>query len=50
MDLSDGDNDKESKFTVLMGSGYSAVLLEWLFQDNREDVALLTSDMVMITW
>lgn len=46
VDLSDGDSDKESKFTVLMGSGYSAVLLEWLFQDNREDVALLTSNMV----
>ena len=24
-----------------MGSGYSAVLIEWLFQDNKEDVALL---------
>lgn len=32
---------KESNFTVLMGSGYSAVLIEWLFQDNKEDVALL---------
>lgn len=32
--------DKEENFTVLMGN-YSAVLLEWLFQDNREDVELL---------
>lgn len=35
---------KEANFTVLMGSGYSAVLIEWLFQDNREDVELLTNE------
>jgi len=45
-DISDGDVDKESKFTVLMGSGYSAVLLEWLFQDNIEDVKLLMDEDV----
>lgn len=39
-DHSDGDLDKESNFTVLMGN-YSAVLIEWLFQDNKEDVKLL---------
>lgn len=32
--------DFESNFTVLMGN-YSAVLLECLFQDNKEDVLLL---------
>lgn len=37
LDLSDGDYDKENNFTVLMGS-YSAVLLEWLFMDNRSDL------------
>ena len=40
-DKSDGDLDKESNFTVLIGSGYYAVLLEWLFQDNEDDVELL---------
>ena len=33
--------NKEANFTVLSGSGYFAVLLEWLFQDNKEDVELL---------
>ena len=33
--------DFESNFTVLMGSGYWGVLIEWLFQDNKEDVELL---------
>lgn len=27
-----------------MGSGYSAVLIEWLFQDNKEDVKLLQDE------
>lgn len=40
-DISDGDIDKEAAFTVLMGSNYQAVLLEWLFQDNELDVILL---------
>lgn len=46
LDYSDGDPDKESNFTVLMGKDYWAVLLEWLFQDNKEDVALLEDDRV----
>ena len=46
MDMSDGDVDKEENFTVLMGNSYWAVLLEWLFQDNKEDVALLEDDEV----
>ena len=33
--------DFESNFTVLMGSGYMAVLIEWLFQDCKMDVERL---------
>lgn len=35
------NKDFEANFTVLMGSGYMGVLIEWLFQDNKEDVELL---------
>lgn len=35
------NKDFEENFTVLMGSGYMAVLIEWLFQDNKEDVKSL---------
>lgn len=45
-DPSDGDPDKEANFTVLMGNNYWGVLLEWLFQDNLDDVALLEDDSV----
>lgn len=45
-DSSDGDPDKEANFTVLMGNNYWGVLLEWLFQDNPDDVALLEDDSV----
>lgn len=34
--------DKEAEFTVLMGAGYMGVLIEWLFQDNMEDVKRLS--------
>lgn len=44
-DMADGDEDKEDNFTVLMGSGYYAVLIEWLFQDNQQDVELLANDI-----
>ena len=37
------ERDKESKFTVLMGSDYMGVLVEWLFQDNKQDVSFLKS-------
>lgn len=37
--------DFEAKFTVLMGSDYMACLIEWLFQDNKEDVKLLSDEM-----
>ena len=40
------DRDFESNFTVLMGSGYMAVLVEWLFQDNKYDVAELSKPEV----
>ena len=33
--------DFEENFSVLMGNDYMAVLVEWLFQDNKEDLALL---------
>ena len=36
--------DFEAKFTVLMGSDYMACLIEWLFQDNKEDVKLLADE------
>lgn len=42
-DLSDGDRDKESNFTILHKTHCAACLTENMFQDNREDVAWLTS-------
>lgn len=42
-DYSDGDPDKEANFTVLMGA-YFAVLIEWLFMDNIEDLKLLKDE------
>lgn len=44
-DMSDGDVDKEANFTELMNK-HPAVLLEWLFQDNKEDVALLNDEKI----
>lgn len=35
------NKDFEANFTVLMGSGYMGVLIEWLFQDNKTDVERL---------
>lgn len=46
VDTTDGDKDKEARFTVLMGAGYYACLLEFLFQDNKKDVKLLKSPQV----
>ncbi len=37
---------KESNFAVLKGSNYYAMLIEWLFQDNKEDVELLKNETV----
>jgi N-acetylmuramoyl-L-alanine amidase len=42
-DTSDGDHDYESNFAVLMCT-CPAVLIETLFQDNKEDVELLLSE------
>lgn len=39
------ERDKEANFTVLMGN-YSAMLIEFLFQDNKEDVAMLQDSVV----
>lgn len=46
VDTSDGDVDKESNFTVLMGNSYWGMLLEWLFQDNEDDVKLLQDEVI----
>lgn len=46
IDLSDEDPDKEANFTVLMGNNYWGVLLEWLFQDNPYDLALLEDENI----
>ena len=40
-DMSDGDMDTEENFTVISKTKCPAVLIEWLFQDNKEDVAIL---------
>ena len=37
---------KEADFTVLKGSGYYAMLIEWLFQDNKKDIELLEDDKI----
>ena len=42
-DLSDGDNDYEANFVVLL-SKHPSVLIETLFMDNKEDVAVLNSE------
>lgn len=41
---SDGDPDKEANFYVLVRTKCAAVLTENLFQDNKADVAFLTSE------
>lgn len=40
------ERDKEAKFTVLMGADYMGVLIEWLFQNNKDDVELLMDSKV----
>lgn len=39
------DCDKDANFTVLMGN-YYAMLIEWLFQDNREEVSMLKDEKI----
>lgn len=43
-DVSDGDSDKESNFTILYRTRCAAVLTENMFQDNREDMEWLLSN------
>lgn len=43
-DNSDGDKDKEANFQVIKGANCPAVLVEWCFQDNKEDVEILLND------
>lgn len=42
-DMTDNDHDYESNFTVLT-SKHPSVLLEYLFQDNKEDLLLIEND------
>ena len=42
-DRSDGDDDKEANFTILMKTLCAACLTENLFQDNKRDVDILLS-------
>ena len=44
MDLSDGDRDWEAGYFVLRKTSCPAVLIEAMFQDNKNDVAFLLSD------
>lgn len=39
------DPDRDENFTVLMGN-YGAVLIEWLFMDNKEDLEKLQDDNI----
>lgn len=41
VDMTDGDKDKEENFTVIYKSICPSVLIEWLFQTNKEEVELL---------
>lgn len=43
-DVADGDPDLEANFAVLANTNCAAALTENLFQDNRSDVAFLTSE------
>ena len=42
------EKDFEENFTVLMGADYMGVLIEWLFQDNKDDVELLEDSEVNV--
>lgn len=43
-DRSDGDLDFEEDFTVIKRTSCPAVLIEWMFQDNKDDVKVLMDD------
>ena len=44
VDMSDGDKDTEENFTVIKKANCPAVLIEWMFQDNKNDVEILLSE------
>lgn len=37
---------KQQNYTVLMGAGYHAALLEWMFMDTKEDLKILKDSTV----
>ena len=37
-----GERDKEGNLAMVSSNKYLGVLVEWLFQDNKDDVAILT--------
>jgi N-acetylmuramoyl-L-alanine amidase len=43
-DMSDGDPDWESNFTVIKGANCPAILTESFFYDNMDDLMYLMSD------
>lgn len=43
-EMSDGDEDFESQFTLLVKTNFPCVIIENLFHDNREDVELLKNE------
>lgn len=45
MDYTDKDVDYEENFTVLT-SKHPSVLLEWGFQDNKEDLAIIEDPII----
>lgn len=47
VDTTDGDNDYEANFTVLT-SRHPSVLLEYLFQDDKEDLSLINDDALCL--
>ena len=46
-DTSDGDHDKEARFYVIRNTIMPAMLVEHLFFDNKDDVKLLMSDLIV---
>lgn len=43
-DKSDGDLDKEANFYVIKHTNCPSILIEWCFQDNKEDVKILLDE------
>jgi N-acetylmuramoyl-L-alanine amidase len=49
-DKSDGDHDKEAKYTMLMETHCSAILPEFGFFDNPEDILLIMNPEIIDTY